>query len=90
MSTFNRPATLGTRVRRNVKELSVEEWSKFVNVLKVLKSRIRPGGVVSIYDEFSAIHMGAVEMNRAWKRRHFNPKTNSEKGPADPAHDNPG
>lgn len=92
MSPYNKPGTLSTRIRRNVKDLSPEEWGKFVNALKVMKTRTRPGGVVSIYDEFTALHMGAVEMNRNWRRSHghFDGLCSSKDGPADPAHDNPG
>lgn len=92
MSPYNKPGALGTRVRRNVKDLSPQEWGRFVNALKVMKARTRPGAVVSIYDEFTALHMGAVEMNRNWRRshEHLGSVYVSEDGPADPAHDNPG
>ncbi|KAF9473237.1 Di-copper centre-containing protein [Pholiota conissans] len=84
----NHPATLSTRLRKNAKNLSPDEWTRFVVALKVLKARTRPGGVVSIYDEFCALHMGAVEINRNWRRMHA--ATDASEGPRDPAHDNPG
>lgn len=84
---YNRPGTLHTRIRQNVKDLSPDAWARFVGALKTLKTRIRPGGVVSIYDEFCALHMGAVELNREWRRKAGAQDANQ---PADPAHDNPG
>lgn len=80
---------IGTRIRKNAKDLTPDEWSRFINALKVIKGRSRPGGVVSIYDEFSALHMGAVEMHRTWRRAHPDIKRN-DLGNSDPAHDNPG
>src|SRR5258707_14110318 len=82
--TNRRPATIGSRIRKNIKNLTQDEWSRFVQALKVMKNRTRPGGVIPIYDEFCAIHMGAVEMHKAWRREHGNGVEN-----ADPGHDNP-
>jgi len=94
MTYRNRPGTLGTRVRKNVKDLSQDEFGRFVNILKTMKSRTRPGGVVSLYDKFSAIHMGAVELNRYWRRKNSSGPSDTlsstHAGPPDPAHDNPG
>ncbi|KAF8638949.1 hypothetical protein AX16_010423 [Volvariella volvacea WC 439] len=82
-------ATIGSRVRKNAKHLTAEEWKRFIAALKAIKSRSRPGGVVSIYDEFTALHMGAVELHRTWRRQHQKVSRN-DVGWADPAHDNPG
>lgn len=80
-------ATIGTRLRKNIKNLTEEEWSRFVQALKVIKDRSRPGGVIPIYDEFCALHMGAIEMHKAWRRDHG--ETFNDAGNADPGHDNP-
>ena len=86
---YSRAGTIATRVRKNAKDLTQDEWVRFINALKGIKNRSRPGGVVSIYDEFCALHMGAVEMHRTWRREHPNVNRN-DLGNSDPAHDNPG
>jgi hypothetical protein len=92
-SSAHLAGTTGTRVRKNAKDLTADEWSRFIRALKGIKHRSRPGGVVSIYDEFSALHMGAVEVHRNWRRKH-NDKSDQQVlpntfGDLDPAHDNP-
>lgn len=86
-------STIGTRVRKNIKHLTQDEWARFINALKVIKGRSRPGGSISIYDEFTALHMGAVELYRTWVRKwqdkNLDP-VDLKKPWADPAHDNPG
>jgi hypothetical protein len=89
MTNSRRPGTIATRIRKNVKDLTPDEWARFVNALKAIKGRSRPGGVISIFDEFSALHMGAVEMHSTWRRAHPNVSRN-DIGNSDPAHDNPG
>jgi len=84
-----RAGTIATRVRKNAKNLTQDEWVRFINALKGIKNRSRPGGVMSIYDEFSALHMGAVEIHRNWRREHPY-VTRNDLGNSDPAHDNPG
>lgn len=86
---YYRASTIATRVRKNAKDLTQDEWVRFVNALKGIKNYSRPGGVLSIYDEFSAVHMGAVEIHRTWRREHpF--VAHNDLGKSDPAHDNPG
>ena len=83
-----RAGTIATGVRKNAKDLTTDEWARFIRALKAIKNRSRPGGVISIYDEFSALHMGAVEIHRTWRREHPNVHRN-DIGNSDPAHDNP-
>ena len=88
MASPNRAGTLSTRIRKNAKDLTSAEWTCFIGAIKALKARTRPGGVVSIYDEFCAMHMGAVEINRNWRRTHA--AAGEAMAPADPGHNNPG
>ncbi|KAF4612866.1 hypothetical protein D9613_011198 [Agrocybe pediades] len=94
MAHRSRPGTLGTRMRKNAKDLTPDEFARFIQVLKTMKARTRPGGIVSLYDEFAAMHMGAVELYKYWQRSNADVSTessyNPSNGPADPAHDNPG
>jgi hypothetical protein len=84
-----RAGALATRTRKNAKDLTADEWARFIAALKGIKHKSRPGGVISVYDEFSALHMGAVEIHRTWRRHHPEVKRN-DLGNSDPAHDNPG
>lgn len=94
--TFNRTGgTINTRTRKNAKDLTLDEWTRFITALKAIKGRSRPGGVISIYDEFCALHMGAVEIHRTWRRanppsRFKADQLRNDAGNSDPAHDNPG
>jgi tyrosinase len=65
MTMLRTPATNTTLVRKNVVDLTPQEKSDFVNAVKTLKTR--PGTNsknVSLYDEFVAIHSGAMSFDK--------------------------
>ncbi|MDF5729064.1 MAG: tyrosinase family protein [Rhizonema sp. PD38] len=48
------------KVRKNVVDLTPEEKSAFVEAVRTLKTTIADGSNISIYDQFVAVHVGAM------------------------------
>ncbi|BAY48152.1 tyrosinase [Scytonema sp. HK-05] len=60
MTMWQTPAMDATLVRKNVVDLTPQEKADFVNAVKTLKNTIPPGSNVSLYDQFIAVHLGAM------------------------------
>lgn len=56
-------------VRKNVVDLTSEEKNNFVNAIKTLKTTIPEGSALSIYDQFVAVHLGAMSVIH-WHEEH--------------------
>ncbi|MBH8561559.1 tyrosinase family protein [Nostoc sp. CENA67] len=62
LSMLGNPAIAGSLVRKNVVDLTPQEKTDFVNAIKALKTTIPEGSTLSIYDQFTATHVGAMAM----------------------------
>lgn len=56
-------------VRKNVVDLSKDEKDRFVNAIYSLKNTFAEGSKVSIYDQFVAVHLGAMSVIH-WHEEH--------------------
>jgi tyrosinase len=63
----------GTQVRKNQASLSADERAAFVNAVLALKNMVRPGGTISIYDEYVQAHMLAMGAGQAHEGPAFLP-----------------
>ncbi|BAZ31278.1 tyrosinase [Cylindrospermum sp. NIES-4074] len=51
-------------VRKNAVDLTSEEKKDYVNAVKALKNIYTPGSSISLYDQFVAVHQGAMSILR--------------------------
>ncbi len=58
----------GATVRKNVVDLTSEEKHAFVNALLTLKNTVPKGSKLSIYDQFVAVHVGAMGLMSNYAR----------------------
>ena len=70
ISLFVAPANAATlAVRKNVVDLTTDEKNRFVNAIQTLKTTIPDNSQISIYDQFIAIHRGAMSVIH-WHEEH--------------------
>ena len=62
ISLLGTSAIAATVVRKNVVDLTPQEKTDFVDAVKAIKNIIPEGSNIGIYDQFAAIHLGAMAM----------------------------